>query len=352
MTSKGNSRRSGNVGKILAGVAIALTITGLLTSFLNSRNAARLISDSRCGVVFPTGDKILLYKSGKILSLGKNPAGYNSVDSWLGYSKQLRGVLLLREDSGGWPVQYSVILLRLDGTSISNKSISLDGLKGKIDSSSTWKFQAERFYQIVGHGRSIELHELDLHGKLEVHSLPSLPFGSGFAGEWHSAASIHGRKVAFASPNGDIVLIDTESKMLKHVASGEGLEEFPSESSSPNPIIWPHIDWSPDGKQIAFSVSQGSTMLKILDVTSMKTRELPVWRLLGSSTSPVMISPFMVPDMLTRVKWAPGGRYVLCEVFPGESGNSYLFVADVQHGTSARIPIMVERNCWGIMPLK
>lgn len=310
----------------------------------------RFLSKVPGGFLYSNGALFMAYGSRDSKNCGENPAGYDTLERWFGYSKTLKGVIFSREAARNWEgiSQYPIRILHIDSI---RKSVSLSDnlcLNNKIGSYYSWKLKDDRLYQIRGNGKRIKLLIVAIDSQIKIVSLPELPASVKVPmKEWESAAAIYGKKIAFAGPAGDIILIDTEKGSVVLLVRGD-LRWSPPDWT-PVKVDSPCIEWSPDGKKLAVSTEDlyMSLHLLLVDVNSRETQRIKIW----GASAPLDLLPLPDrPEMITNFTWIPNSDYIACEVMPWESGSSYIFVVQSSTGKSYRLPFRVDRDMWSWIP--
>ncbi len=287
-------------------------------------------------VLYAQEAKIHLYSAGKDSVLGTNPAGYNSLDLWMGCSRSLGGVVFHRDFNG----YFRLFEIDTSGRRLGKASAGIYVGKTPAEESSLdinpndMGFDGRQLLQIRGKRHAAELWSQTAKGKWRKDGMWSLPGSAQYPGEWYSTVSRSHGWLAFFVPTGE-----TESKAVLLRESDGTVNELGEGSFS--------VAISPDGRYVAFR--SGDSTVRVVPLTGGPARNFRVWSTVEGL--PLVGLSILGMGIVGGVQWVPGTQVLACEAEPAESGQSFIFLVDTTTGTTTHLPLMVERGQWCVLDL-
>lgn len=296
----------------------------------------------KVAILYARWRSIFVFKDGAARSLGPNPAGYDSLDHWIGYSVTGRSVLFRRF------VEDHIRLL------------DVNIRQGKLGTREAWRLRlqdgdpcigavfGDQLYEIRGSYRTVQLWAFSVDGKSKLVDSWQLPGDVPVAKKWVSLPGVGGTNVVFGTPSGCVISASTgHAGKVSVLWKGNPNWHDPG---YPLDAFVSAIALSPDGKWALCACPENKNwpVLTAFNCATGIRRDYTIWK--PSSSGTYLEQAFEGPTIVMRVTPIPGNDYVACEITALESGQSDIFLVDLVTGTSRRFPIKVERQQWAVIP--
>jgi hypothetical protein len=283
---------------------------------------------SKTAILYAKRDAIYEYRNGKSRKVFNNPAGYDSLDTWLGYSYKLKGIVFQRS-------VYNKLMII---THIDSKSPSAENL----DCVDTYRLDTygfsligDLFFQIRGEYNNIELWKCSKTEKWSRSKSWIIPKKMPLPKKWVSPPALIKDSVVFVTPSGYLVKANRKNDAIAIISDGNSAwindedanEEYlasfwtPSISNNGEYIAWrPHPSPNDDNASIKIASIDGSFRKDYRAVTGQ----------------------------VALIYWLDD-RYLVCEETTVFSGLSRLYVVDKDKGPTGYILAGVERRQWCVV---
>lgn len=284
-------------------------------------------------------DKERLYacRHGRSRFVVKNPAGYDSLDDWIGYAGGESSIVFYRFREH----HFRVIKVQAR----KKKAYSRDThIASRDDFPANYCVYADKLWVIRGAGHKAVLWHSGLDGRWDPAATWSVPSNVPLPKTWSSAPAIDGTSVAFMTPSDYVLLCDTASGTAARIVS-QGDTKYADPGFE---------DSGSTGAGVAISSAEGWVFFDATlpqDIQDLRffavnyqtgdRRTYQVKHKRGFS----LMAP---PERILRLRLVPGRDYIACEVL--ESGMSSIALIDRKSGQSSYLPFAIERYQWCVVP--
>jgi hypothetical protein len=280
-------------------------------------------------IVYADEANIRAYTQGGIVTLGVNPEGYDSLDFWFGYLEAKRAVIFQRDPLS----QPRLVLLGVDFVGHRVFRLSAGYRIGPEEDTLSMSLTDGRLCQMRGVGRSAALWECRSDGNWRQLSSWRLPASVPLRAKWFAGVAVMGTHVLFSVPCHSLFAAELGKPHVQVLYSGD--PSFRDDGSqiwggaaSRTPVL------SPSGSQVAWT--DGRSPDDVVGVLNLKTRRYTEHHIPHAG-------------FVAGVQWFDD-RYLACEAYPPLSGMSDLWVVNTFTSGAVKLPVMVERDSWCVVP--
>jgi hypothetical protein len=290
--------------------------------FRSTPKHSKLLS-SKTTVLYAQRQNIHLWKNGIDSYIANNPAGYESCDTWIGYSKTLKGIVFDRLTSS---LNGDFMLMEYDYSSTQLGSAQKTGIQADGSCADLLLVNDEVQHIRIKPGK-VELWSRPRNQNWKMLKSWSVTLLPPISGEYPSRPSKAKGWIAFDTEDNQIITIrESDGKVIKFV---DGYE----------PTL------SPDGKFLAYvkymkDAPFNPGILCVAQIGSGKVTEYVLW------SSFDVYSMTHLLGYIATLQWTPHTGIIACEVMPAESGTSYIYLLEPSSGKVGVMPFMVERGQW------
>ncbi len=288
-------------------------------------------------LLFATSVNVRVWRGGRVENIGPNPAGFGSLDYWLGYLPKAHAVLFRRSDDPQ---------IRLFGVDLAKKRLAANPrtlqLEGGDDETHHPALDSSSgtLSEIRGDNRAAELWQCPWTGKWKRTDSWVVPASTTLSAKWSGSPGISGKRVVFASPSGFLLMArrgEPEVSILytpdtKWRFQGGMDETIVPEGCTPV--------FSPDGSHIAWTrIYAKDGMVGVVNLHDKTYLEYRVNKAVGG---------LLLAGGLRKVDWLRNG-YLVCELPWVESGMSDLYIVDISSERTQHLPISVMPDQWCVV---
>lgn len=284
-------------------------------------------------LIYAERNEIRVYDRGSVVVLGLNPAGYDSLDHWIGYSSKPGTVFFYRSGENHFR------LLEIDARKTGLKSTNLAPAYTECNPHE-YGIHDGKLWVVRGVKHKAVLWSYSRSGKWKQEAWWNLPKTIPVARLWSRSPAVDGSNVVFMSPSDYLLLGSNKGGAVRVLSDGDPAYVDPGFNDDASgeiaPVIMPGTDLviycsnllgNPGGLEfLSVDRRTGQKMTYTIPKHGQPLRSMPP------------------PECILTIRSVPSKDYVACEILV--SGLSAIALVDIHSGKSEYLPMLVERYQW------